>query len=493
MSDTPYALSVVTSVLFAIALLCAAVISASSSLSREPLKWPRLRAAALASYAEPLIDLVQTSVVLGLGRSSAASFASYSDALSWTLWHRQPPFAFAQTCERARSDFTVGYVFVALIGWAAVAVLFYVIKAFAPRVAHDNSRALATAVLTSQLVGASMTLGAGAASECAVAVLLGILMFLIVAAATLLPPVTAMLSIEQNGLASFSSEVAQAEASKALSQAGAWAVHDHGSRDELQRWGFMLHMHTSVSAAVSSFVVRCCRRISIGIAGGATLAASGSRPTAPAAVVLCCCILEALHAFTRRPNSSLGMNAATSLSLTAQSIAACFMLASADASSPATADAAMWLLFIASIALSLATAVALPFYRPICPDNWSSSQPQTPTLSSSNSPLQRGAKFTSIAPTAAASSSPAAAGINAPATGSSSDKLAGMPLTVSVLQFKQLLGELPHDHLRILLSTAGVLARAAVAARLLAVVTVSILPSSSSPDIPLTSSCLAQL
>jgi hypothetical protein len=461
MSDTAYALSVVASVLFAVALLCAAVISASTGLSRDVLKWPRLRAAAIAAYAEPLIDLVQTGVVLGFGRASAASLASYSDALSWTLWHRQPLFAFVQTCERARSDFVVGYVFVALIGWAVVVFLFYVLKFFAPRVARNNSHALATAVVTSQLMGASMTLGAGAASECAIGVLLGVLMFFVVAAAALLPPVSAMLSIQKHNLVSYSSEVAQAEASKALSQAGAWAVHDQGSSQELQHWGFMLHMHTSASTALSSFIVRCCRRISIGITGGVTLAAAGARPTAPAAVVLCCCILEALHALVRRPNSSLGMNAATSLSLLAQFISACLTLAAADASSTSAADAAMWVLFISSIALSAATAAALFFLKPLCPDNWSSSLPQAPPHSSTDSSVRLGSKFIPIGP-GAANVIPAAvigsAGVKAAAANSSVisvDNLSGMSLTVSVLQFKQLLEELPSDHLRILLSTAG--------------------------------------
>ena len=63
MTDIPYAISVTTSVVFAVALLCAAVIAASTALSREQQKWPRLRAPALAAYAEPLIDLVETTLM----------------------------------------------------------------------------------------------------------------------------------------------------------------------------------------------------------------------------------------------------------------------------------------------------------------------------------------------------------------------------------------------------------------------------------------------
>jgi hypothetical protein len=461
MTDTPYALSVTTSVLFAVALLCATLIAASTSLSRQQQqKWPVLLGPALAAYAEPLIDLVQTSVVLGLGRASAASLAAYSDALSWTLWHRQPAFAVAQTCERARSDFTVGYVFVVLISWAVIVTLFYILKALAPRVALHNTCALATAVLTSQLVGASMTLGAGAASECAIGVLLGILMFVVVAAAALWPPIAALISIEQQDLVSFSPEVAQAEAAKVLPQAGVWTARDQGADHELRHWGFMLHMHTSAPAALSSFIVRCCRRVAIGIAGGATLAAAGARPTAPAAVVLTCCIIEATHMFLRHPNSSLVMNATSALSLAAQLIAACLMLAAADSTSTAAADAAMWILFVSSIVLSLATACALPFHKPLCPDNWAS-----PPQPSSHSPAdtaarQPGQHVSSIGATstngssAAVGSTPTKA-LVASSSNSSIEKMSGMSLTVSVLQFKQLLGDLPHNHVRSLLYQAG--------------------------------------
>jgi hypothetical protein len=459
MTDIPYAISVTTSVVFAAALLCAAVVAASTALSREQQKWPRLRAPALAAYAEPLIDLVQTSVVLGFGRASAASFATYSDALSWALWHRQTSFAFAQTCERARSDFAVGYVFVVLISWAAVAVLFHILKMLAPLVALRNSRAVATAVLSSQLVGASMTLGAGTASECAIGVLLGILMFIVVLVFALLPPINAILSIEQQKSVSFSSQVAQAEVVKALAQAGMWNVHNDDSDQHLSHWGFLLHMHTSSSSALSSYVLRCCRRVAIGIAGGATLAASGAQSPAPAAVVIACCFVEAVHLFLRRPNSSLGMNAATVLSLAAQCVAACLVLAAADASSSATSDAAMWLLFVSSIILSLATASALPFSNPLFPDNSSSAQPKSPSNSTADTSMHRISNFSSIGPSPSNSKSAAvvASGSKAASSSSSSsmEQLSGMPLTVSVLQFKQLLGELPQGHLRPVLASAG--------------------------------------
>lgn len=462
MADTPYALSVTTSVIFAVALLSAATITTSAAFSRyRQQKWPRLRAPALAAYAEPLIDLVQTSVVLGFGRSSAASFASYSDALSWTLWHRQLSFAGAITCERARGDFTVGYVFVVLISWAAIAALFYIIKILLPHAARQNTCAVATAVLSSQLVGAGMTLGAGAASECAIGVLLGVLTFIVVAAAALLPPITALFSIEQQNLASFSSEVVQSDAAGALTQSGVWSVRLQGAHQEAQHWGFMLQMHTSVSAAMSSFIVRCCRRVAIGIAGGATLAATGARPTAPAAVVLACCIVEALHISLCRPNSSLGMHATTALSLGAQLIAACLMLAAADASSSATADAAMWVLFVASIVLSLAAAAALPLSKPICPQHWSTPHHDPSSNSSSEDAAARRPKeFTSVGPANRSTAAVADAAANALAESSSNsriEKLHGMPLTVSVLQFKQLLGELPQNHLGALLSSAGMM------------------------------------
>jgi hypothetical protein len=466
MTDAPYAISVTTSVVFAVALLCAAVIAASTALSREQQKWPRLRAPALAAYAEPLIDLVQTSVVLGFGRASAASFATYSDALSWALWHRQTSFAFAQTCERARSDFTVGYVFVVLISWAAVAVLFHILKMFAPLVAQRNSRAVATAVLSSQLVGASMTLGAGTASECAIGVLLGILMFIVVLVLALLPPINAIRSIEQHKSVSFSSQVAQAE-DKALAQAGMWNVHNDDADQDLSHWGFLLHMHTSSSSALSSYLLRCCRRVAIGIAGGATLAASGAQSPVPAAVVIACCFVEAVHLFIRRPNSSLGMNAATVLSLAAQFVAACLVLAAADASSSPTSDAAMWLLFVSSIILSLATATALPFSpKPLFPDNSSSAQPKSPSHSTADTSMHRISNFSSIGPGPSNSKTAAVVALGSKAASSSNtsmeklqktsmEKLCGMPLTVSVLQFKQLLGELPLGHLCPILASAG--------------------------------------
>ena len=475
MTDAPYAISVTTSVVFAVALLCAAVIAASTALSREQQKWPRLRAPALAAYAEPLIDLVQTSVVLGFGRASAASFATYSDALSWALWHRQTSFAFAQTCERARSDFTVGYVFVVLISWAAVAVLFHILKMFAPLVAQRNSRAVATAVLSSQLVGASMTLGAGTASECAIGVLLGILMFIVVLVLALLPPINAIRSIEQHKSVSFSSQVAQAEAVKALAQAGMWNVHNDDADQDLSHWGFLLHMHTSSSAALSSYLLRCCRRVAIGIAGGATLAASGAQSPVPAAVVIACCVVEAVHLFLRRPNSSLGMNAATVLSLAAQFVAACLVLAAADASSSPTSDAAMWLLFVSSIILSLATTTALPFSsKPLFPDNSSSAQPKSPSHSTADTSMHRISNFSSVGPSPSNSKTAAVVALGSKASSSSNtsmeklqktsmeklqktsmEKLCGIPLTVSVLQFKQLLGELPHGHLCPILASAG--------------------------------------
>lgn len=464
MADTPYALSVTTSVIFAVALLSAATITTSAAFSRyRQQKWPRLHAPALAAYAEPLIDLVQTSVVLGFGRASAASFASYSDVLSWTVWHRQLSFAGAINCERARGDFTVGYVFVVLISWAVIVALFYILKILAPHVARQNTYAVATAVLSSQLVGAGMTLGAGAASECAIGVLLGVLIFIVVAAAALLPPITALVSIEQQNLASFSSEVVQSDAASALTQSGVWSVRDQVADQEPQHWGFMLQMHTSVSAAMSSFIVRCCRRVAIGIAGGATLAATGARPTAPAALVLTCCILEALHIFIRRPNSSLGMNATTAVSLGAQFIAACLMLAAANASSSATADTAMWVLFVASIVLSLAAAAALPLSKPICPQNWSTPHHDPSSNSSSeDAAARRPREFTSVGPSPASGSTAAVADAAAKALAESSsssriEKLHGMSLTVSVLQFKQLLGELPPNHLGALLSAAGMI------------------------------------
>jgi hypothetical protein len=37
----------------------------------------------------------------------------------------------------------------------------------------------------------------------------------------------------------------------------------------LRQWGFMLHMHTSTSAALSSFIIRRCHRAAIGVAWGA--------------------------------------------------------------------------------------------------------------------------------------------------------------------------------------------------------------------------------
>ena len=91
MASIPDALSITSSVVFAVALLCAAIIAASTALSRTQKTWPRLCASALAAHVEPLIDLLQTSVILCFGRASAASFPSYSDALSWNPPPPPPP------------------------------------------------------------------------------------------------------------------------------------------------------------------------------------------------------------------------------------------------------------------------------------------------------------------------------------------------------------------------------------------------------------------
>jgi hypothetical protein len=291
-------------------------------------------------------------------------------------------------------------------------------------------------------------------------VLLGILMFIVVAAAAVLPPITAMVSIQRRNLVSFSLEDARAEPANSLSQAGVWSVRVQGDDQELQHWGFLLHMHTSGSAALSTFIVRCSRRAAIGIAGGATLATTGARPTAPAAVVLVCCIIEALHIFLRRPNSSLGMNATTALSIGAQSVAACLMLAAADASSTAAADAAMWLLFVASIILSLATAIALPFFKPLCPENWLSPHPDPSSSSSADASARAPSQHVGFTGPSATGTAAAVVATGSTASAASSsigsiEKLSGMSLTVSVLQFKQLLVELPQNHLRSLLGSAG--------------------------------------
>jgi hypothetical protein len=453
MTDTSYALSVSAGIVFAVALLCAAIISASTALSRHQQLWPRLRAPALAAYAEPLIDLLQTSVVLGFGRVSSASFATYTDTLSWTLWHRKSAFALAQMCELARSDFVVGYVFTVLISWAVIGTFFYFLKISAPREVLANAHALFTAVFSSQLVGAGMTLGAGAASECAISVLLGLLMFIVVTPAAVLPPTSALCSIQRKQLVSFSSQVAQAEPTKLLPQAGIWTVREQDTEQQLQNWGFLLHMHTSISAALSSFVIRCCRRVAIGIAGGATLAATGARPTVPASVVIVCCVIEAIYVLLRRPNSSIGMNAATAVSLTAQFIAACLMLASIDPPTTAAADAAMWLLFVCSILLSSSTAVAVFFSLPLIPESWRASQPKLSSNVTTNSPAKPAGNFSSILPSASPGSPPAVSGSGS----SNSEKLSGMSLTVSILQFKQLLGDLPQHHLLTVLGPAGTL------------------------------------
>ncbi len=302
-----------------------------------------------------------------------------------------------------------------------------------------------------------MTLGAGTASECAIGVLLGILMFAVVSIFAIFPPINAIRSIEQQKSVSFSTQVVQAESMKALAQAGMWNVDNQDADQQLSHWGFLLHMHTSSSSALSSYLLRCCRRMAIGIAGGATLAAAGGHSPAPAAVVIVCCIIEAVHLFLRRPNSSLGMNAATVLSLAAQLIAACLVLAAADA----TSDAAMWLLFVVSIVLSLATAIALPFSTPLFPDNLSSAQPKSSSHSTSDVSIHRISNFSSIGPSSSDSKSAAIApsgcsgSMGSSSSNTSMEKLCGMPLTVSVLQFKQLLGELPQHHLRPVFASAG--------------------------------------
>jgi hypothetical protein len=98
MASIPDALSITSSVVFAVALLCAAIIAASTALSRTQKTWPRLCASALAAHVEPLIHLLQTSVILGFGRASAAPFPSYSDALSWKPPPPPPPLMAAATC-----------------------------------------------------------------------------------------------------------------------------------------------------------------------------------------------------------------------------------------------------------------------------------------------------------------------------------------------------------------------------------------------------------